>query len=73
MSEATLMHKTERLSNHFFSNSFIHYQAKQIKKGVISVQIVLEVHRRNTVEAIFKVEQFHLHTSLGHRNAVFIL
>ena len=40
----TLMHKAERPSNYFFSNSFIHSQAEQIKKGVICVQILLEIH-----------------------------
>ena len=33
-SEGTLMHKAERPSNYFFT----HYQAEQIKKGVICVQ-----------------------------------
>ena len=37
-SEDTLMHKAERPSN-YFSNSFTHYQAEQIKKGVICVQM----------------------------------
>ena len=41
-----MMHKAERPSNYFFSNSFTYYQAEQIKKGVICVQILLEIHRR---------------------------
>ena len=39
-SEDTLMHKAECPSN-YFSNSFTHYQAEQIKKEVICVQIFL--------------------------------
>ena len=42
-SEKTLMHKAKRPSN-YFSNSFIYNQAGQIKKGVICVQILLEIH-----------------------------
>ena len=38
------MHKAERPSNYFFSNSFTYNQAEQIKKGVICVQILLEIH-----------------------------
>ena len=41
-SEETLKHKTERPSN-YFSNSFTHYQAERIKKGVICFQILLEI------------------------------
>ena len=37
------MHKVERPSNYFFS-SFTYNQAEQIKKGVICVQILLEIH-----------------------------
>ena len=37
-SEDPLMHKAEGPSNYFF-NSFSHYQAEQIKKGIICVQI----------------------------------
>ena len=43
-SERTLMHKAVRPSNYFFSNSFTYNQAEQIKKGVICVQILLEIH-----------------------------
>ena len=42
-SEKTLMHKAEHPSNNF-SNSFTNNQAEQIKKGVICVQILLEIH-----------------------------
>ena len=41
-SEDTLMHKAERPSN-YFSNTFTHNHAEQIKKGVICVQILLEI------------------------------
>ena len=43
-SEKTLMHKAVRPSNYFFSNSFTYNQAEQIKKEVICVQILLEIH-----------------------------
>ena len=42
-SEKTLMHKAERPSN-YFSYSFTYNQAEQIKKGLICVQILLEIH-----------------------------
>ena len=42
-SEHTLMHKADR-PNDYFSNTFTHNQAEQIKKGVICVQILLEIH-----------------------------
>ena len=58
------MHKVERPSN-YFSNSFTCSQAEQIEKGVICVQILLEIHLLNTVDSIFKVGQL-LHTCLGH-------
>ena len=38
-----LMHKAMRPSN-YFSNSFTYNQAEQIKKEVICVQILLEIH-----------------------------
>ena len=38
-SEDPLMHKAEGPSNYFFFNSFTHYQAEQIKKGIICVQM----------------------------------
>ena len=42
-SEDTMMHKAERPSN-YFSNTFTHNQAEKIKKTVICVQILLEIH-----------------------------
>ena len=39
----TLMHKQSVLTI-IFSNSCTHNQAEQIKKGVICVQILLEIH-----------------------------
>ena len=42
-SEKTLMHKAERPCS-YFSISFTYNQAEQIKKGVICVQILLEIH-----------------------------
>ena len=38
------MDKAERPSNYFFK-SFTYYQAQQIKKGVICVQSLLEIHQ----------------------------
>ena len=38
------MHKAVPPSNYFFSNSFTYNQAEQIKKGVICVQILVEIH-----------------------------
>ena len=37
------MHKAARPSN-YFSDSFTYNQAEQIKKGVICVKILLEIH-----------------------------
>ena len=42
--EKSLMHKAVRPSNYFFSSFFSYNQAEQIKKGVICVQILLEIH-----------------------------
>ena len=42
--EVTLTHKAGRPSI-IFSNSFTHYQAEQAKKGVICVQILIEIHQ----------------------------
>ena len=39
-SEDTMMHKAVRPSNYFFQ----HFTHEQIKKGVICVQILLEIH-----------------------------
>ena len=38
------MHKAERPSNYFFSDSFTYNQAEQIKKREICVQSLLEIH-----------------------------
>ena len=38
-----MMHSAEHPSN-YFSNTFTHNQAERIKKGVIFVQILLEIH-----------------------------
>ena len=43
-SEVTLTHKAQLPSNYFFSSS-TRYQAEQIKKGVICVQIFIEIHQ----------------------------
>ena len=61
------MHKAESPSN-YFSNSFTHYQAEEIKKGVICVQILLEIHLSEHSRF-----HFHSHTCLGHSNVVFVL
>ena len=60
------MHKAERPSI-FFPNTFTHNQTEQIKKGVICVQILLEIHLTlNTVESISRLNNF-ITTCLGHR------
>ena len=61
------MHKAGRPSN-YFSNS--NYQAEQINKEVACDQIRRSKH---IVEFISNVEQFLLHTCLGHSNVVFTL
>ena len=43
-SEKSLMHKAVRPSDYFFPIFFTYNQAEQIKKGVICVQILLEIH-----------------------------
>ena len=43
-SEDTFMHKAERPQNYFFSNCFTQNKAELIKKGVICVQILFEIH-----------------------------
>ena len=43
-SEITLTHK-QTVQAIIFSSSFTHYQAEQIKKGVIYVHILLEIHQ----------------------------
>ena len=63
-----------RRPNNYFSKSCIHYQAEQIKKRSNHCFYFCQKYTRlNTVESICKVEQFHLHTSRGNSNVVFIL
>ena len=65
-SEETLMHRAVPPSNYFFSNSFTDNQAKQIKKEVICVQILLEIHLTEHGRFHFKVGQLLTHLSLSH-------
>ena len=60
------MHKAERPSNYFFPIALYNNQAEQIKKVVICLQIMLEIHLLNMVDFIFKVGQLftHLYWSL---------
>ena len=45
-SEGTLMHKAEQSSIYtYFSNSFTNYQIEKIQKGVICVQLLLEIYQ----------------------------
>ena len=61
-----MVHKAERPSN-YFSFTFTHNQAEQIKKRVICVQILLEIHLTlNTVESISGLNNFIIYC-LGHR------
>ena len=48
------MHKAVRPSNYFFPNSSTYNQAEQIKKEVICVQILLEIHL--TEHGIFQLQ-----------------
>ena len=57
MSEDTMMHKAVRPSN-YFSNTFIHNQAEQIKKRVFCAQYFRNTADLNTVEAISKLNNF---------------
>ena len=60
------MHSAERPSAIIFSNTFTHYQAEQIKKGVIFVQILLEnIPDLNTAQSISRLNNFITHC-LGH-------
>ena len=64
------MHKAER-PNNYFSNTFAHNQAEQIKKGVICVQIVLEIHLiLNTVESISRLNNFITYLSWSQKITV---
>ena len=65
-SEKNLMHKAELPSNYFFQLfriSSFSIQAEQIKKGVICVQIMLEIHR--TKHGRFQRQLF-THLFLSH-------
>ena len=62
--EKTLKHEAVRPSNYFFSNSFTYNQAEQIKKEVICVQILLEIHL--TEHGRFHFGQLFTHLSWSH-------
>ena len=62
-SEKALIHKAVLPSN-FFSNSFTYDQAEQIKKEVLCVQILLEIHLTEHGRFHFQGRNF-LHTCLG--------
>ena len=62
-SEDTLVHKAVRPIN-YFSNTFTHYQAEQIKKGVICVQILLEIRLTCTQFSPFQSRLTSSHTVL---------
>ena len=49
-----------------FSNSFTYNQAEQIKRGVICVQILLEIHLTEHGRFHFSRSDNFLHTCLGH-------
>ena len=64
------MHKAEHPSN-YFSNTFTHYPAVQIKKGVICVQILLKIHLTlNTVESILRLSNFITYLSWSQKITV---
>ena len=64
LSGKILMHKAVRPSN-YFSNSFTYNQAEQIKKEVICVQILLEIHLTEHGRFSFSRSGNFLHTCLG--------
>ena len=65
------MHKAECPSNYFLSNTFTHNQVEQIKKGVICVQISLEIHLTlNTVEPISGLNNFITYLSWSQKITV---
>ena len=66
------MYTTER-PNNYFSNSFTNNQVEQIKKGVICVQILLEIHHTELGRFHFQVWPTFFHTCLGNSNVVFVL
>ena len=61
------MHKAVRPSN-FFPNSFTYNQAEQIKKGVICVQILLEIHLTEHGRFHFQGRTAFYTPVLGHNN-----
>ena len=64
------MHKAERPSN-YFSNTYTHNQAEQIKKGVLCVQILLEIHLTlNTVESISRLNNYITYLSWSQKITV---
>ena len=64
------MHKAEHRSN-YFSDSFTRNQAEQIKKGVIGVQILLEIHLTlNTVESISRLNNYITYLSWSQKITV---
>ena len=63
------MHKAERPS--IFSNTFTHNQAEQIKKGVICVQILLEIHLTlNIAEPISRLNNYITYLSWSQKVTV---
>ena len=58
------MHKAVRPSN-YFPNSFTYNQAEQIKKEVICIQILLEIHLTEHGRFHFSRSDNFLHTCLG--------
>ena len=53
--------RPSQYSSHFFT----YFQARGIKKELDCVQFF---KKKKTVESLFKVEQYHLHTGLGLSN-----
>ena len=67
-----MMHSGERPSN-YFSNTFTHNQAEQIKKRVFFVQILLEnTPDLNTAQSISGLNSFITHC-LGHSKLLYVL
>ena len=60
------MHKAVRPSNSFFSNSFTYNQAEQIKKAVICVQILLDIHLTEHGGFHFEGRTLFTHLSWSH-------
>ena len=60
------MHEAMRPSNYFFSNSFTYNQAEQIKKGVICVRILLQIHLTEHGRFYFQCRQLLTHLPWSH-------